>query len=134
MASITVDATRENISKVSSFVEAELERLNCPMKETAQINVAVDELLSNIVNYAYPNAVGKASLIVEAAGQNAVRITFEDSGVPYNPLAKADPDISLSAEERKIGGLGIFIVKKTMDGIVYKFENGKNILAIEKKW
>ncbi len=134
MASITVDATRENISKVSSFVEAELELLNCPMKETAQINVAVDELLSNIVNYAYPNSTGKASLVVEAAGQNAVRITFEDSGVPYNPLAKADPDITLSAEERKIGGLGIFIVKKTMDGIDYKFENGKNILAIEKKW
>ena len=134
MAKITVDASRESIPQVAAFVERELENFSCPMKELAQINIAVDEIYSNIVNYAYGGGVGKASVAVESAGENSVRVTFEDNGVPYDPLAKPDPDVTLSAEERKIGGLGIFIVKKTMDSMEYKYEDGKNVLAIVKKW
>ena len=134
MAKITVDANRESIPQVAAFVERELENYSCPMKALAQINIAVDEIYSNIVNYAYGGGVGKASVAVESAGENSVRVTFEDSGVPYDPLAKPDPDVTLSAEERKIGGLGIFIVKKTMDSMEYKYEDGKNVLAIVKKW
>ena len=136
MAKITVSATRESIPQVAAFVEGELEKLSCPMKALAQINIAVDELYSNIVNYAYKEsgAPGEAIVAVESAGENSARVIFEDGGVPYNPLAKPDPDTSLSAEERKIGGLGIFIVKKTMDAMDYKYEAGKNILTIIKKW
>lgn len=134
MAKITVDANRESIPQVAAFVERELENFSCPMKTLAQINIAVDEIYSNIVNYAYGDGVGKASVAVESAGENTVRVTFEDSGIPYDPLAKPDPDVTLSAEERKIGGLGIFIVKKTMDSMEYKYEDDKNILAIVKKW
>ena len=134
MATLTVDANRDSTAKVSAFVEAELEKLECPMKELAQINIAVDELFCNIASYAYPEAGGQAVVSVERPAPQTVAITFEDWGVPYNPLEKPDPDVTLSAEERKIGGLGIYIVKKTMDAVKYKYEDKKNILTIEKKW
>ncbi len=134
MAKITLDATRENAPSISAFVEEELERLECPMKTPAQINIAVDELACNVISYAYPNSTGQIGVSLESPQPQTVAITFEDSGVPYNPLEKPDPDIALSAEERKIGGLGIFIVKKTMDDVIYKHEDGKNILTIVKKW
>lgn len=134
MAKITLDATRENAPSISAFVEEELERLECPMKTLAQINIAVDELACNVISYAYPNSTGQIGVSLESPQPQTVAITFEDSGVPYNPLEKPDPDITLSAEERKIGGLGIFIVKKTMDDVIYKHEDGKNILTIVKKW
>lgn len=134
MAKITVDASRESIPKVSAFVEGELEKLSCPIKELSQINIAVDELFCNIASYAYPDSSGSASITVESPEEKRVFITFEDSGIPYNPLKKPDPDISLSAEEREIGGLGILIVKKTMDSMNYKYQDNKNILTIEKKW
>ncbi|MBQ3836990.1 MAG: ATP-binding protein [Treponema sp.] len=134
MAKITVEANRDSIPKVSSFVEGELEKLECPMKALAQINIAVDELFCNIVSYAYPDGLGQAVISVESPAPKMVALTFEDWGVPYNPLEKPDPDITLSAEERNVGGLGIFIVKKTMDSMTYKREDKKNILRIEKKW
>ncbi len=134
MAKITVEATRENTPKAAAFVEAELEKISCPFKELSQINIAVDELFCNIASYAYPDSSGKAEITVQSNGPNEVSVTFEDWGIPYNPLQKDDPDVTLSAEERKIGGLGIFIVKKTMDNVQYKHEDGKNILTITKKW
>lgn len=134
MAKLTVEATKENTSKVSAFVEAELEKLECPMKELAQINIAVDELYCNIASYAYPNSQGTADITVQSPAANTVAITFEDGGVPYDPLKKPDPDVTLSAEERKIGGLGIYIVKKSMDSVEYEYKDKKNVLTITKKW
>lgn len=134
MAKLTVEATKENTGKVSAFVEAELEKLECPIKELAQINVAVDELYCNIASYAYPDSQGTADIIVQSPQNNTVAITFEDGGVPYDPLKKPDPDVTLRAEERKIGGLGIYIVKKTMDSVEYKYQDNKNVLTITKKW
>lgn len=134
MAKLTVEATKENTGKVSAFVEAELEKLECPIKELAQINVAVDELYCNIASYAYPDSQGTADIIVQSPQNNTVAITFEDGGVPYDPLKKPDPDVTLGAEERKIGGLGIYIVKKTMDSVEYKYQDNKNVLTITKKW
>ena len=134
MAKLTVEATRENTGKVSAFVEAELEKLDCPMKALSQINIAVDELFCNIASYAYPDSQGSADITVRSPGANEVAITFEDGGVPYDPLKKPDPDVTLGAEERKIGGLGIFIVKKTMDSVVYEYKDKKNVLTITKKW
>ena len=133
MKELKLAATVENIEVVTDFVNEHLEALDCPMKAQMQIDVAIDELFSNIAHYAYKPAVGEATVRVEVAeNPSAVVITFIDSGVPYNPLAKEDPDVTLSAEERAIGGLGIFMVKKTMDEVRYEYKDGQNVLAIKK--
>lgn len=133
MAEITVNACVDKIAEVVAFVEEQLENMGAGMKAQMQISIAVDELFANIANYAYPNGEGTATVRVEASedGKKAV-ITFIDSGIPYNPLEKEDPDITLSAEDRPIGGLGIFMVKKSMDDMIYRYEDNKNILAIIK--
>lgn len=133
MKELTIDATVENIEKVTAFIDEQLEALDCPMKAQIQIDIAIDELFGNIAHYAYNPKTGTATVRIEAAeNPMSVIITFIDNGVPYDPLAKSDPDITLSAEEREIGGLGIFIVKKSMDEIAYEYRNGQNILKIKK--
>lgn len=123
----------EDIPEVTAFVEAELEKIDCPMKSVIQLNVAVDEIYSNIVKYAYPKEPGPVKVeVIYREDPASVSLRFTDEGVPYNPLKKEDPDITLSAEERAIGGLGIFMVKKTMDEMRYAYENEKNILTIKK--
>jgi anti-sigma regulatory factor (Ser/Thr protein kinase) len=130
---LTVEAKIENIEAVTDFVNEQLEALDCPMKAQMQIDIAIDELFGNIAHYAYNPEIGKATVRVEVIEDPlAVTITFIDNGVPYDPLAKADPDTTLSAEEREIGGLGIYMVKKSMDDITYEYKDGQNILAIKK--
>ena len=133
MKELTIAAKVENIEVVTDFVNQQLEALDCPMKAQMQIDIAIDELFGNIAHYAYNPEIGKATVRVEVIEDPlAVTITFIDNGVPYDPLAKADPDTTLSAEERDIGGLGIYMVKKTMDEITYDYQNGQNILRIRK--
>ncbi|MBQ0083647.1 MAG: ATP-binding protein [Clostridiales bacterium] len=133
MKELNVEATIENIDTVTEFVNQQLEELDCPMKAQMQIDVAIDELFSNIAYYAYNPEIGRATVRVEVIEDPlAVNISFIDNGVPYDPLAKADPDITLSAEERGIGGLGIYMVKKTMDDVTYEYKDGQNILKIKK--
>lgn len=134
MKELTIEATVENLETVTAFVDEQLEALGCPMKAQMQINIAIDELFGNIAHYAYNPDVGNATVRVEVTEEPlAVIITFIDGGVPYDPLAAADPDITLSAEERQLGGLGIYMVKKSMDEITYEYKDGKNILSIKKK-
>ncbi len=133
MKELTVQATPENISVITAFVDEQLEQYDCPMKAQAQIDIAIDELFGNIVRYAYHPEVGSATVQVEVMKEPlAVVITFIDQGKPYDPLAKEDPDVTLSAEEREIGGLGIYIVKKSMSEITYEYKDGRNILKIRK--
>ena len=133
MKELNIAATVENIETVTDFVNEQLEALDCPMKAQMQIDIAIDELFSNIAHYAYNPEIGQATVRVEVIEDPlAVTITFIDNGVPYDPLAKADPDTTLSAEEREIGGLGIYMVKKSMDDITYEYKDGQNILAIKK--
>ena len=133
MRELTVDAIIENIEKVTDFVNEELEKLDCSPKAQIQIDVAIDELFGNIAHYAYNPNVGTATIRMEVVQDPmAVVLTFIDHGIPYDPLAKEDPDIKLSAEERKIGGLGIYMVKKSMDEITYEYKDGQNILKIKK--
>ena len=133
MKELTIAATVENIETVTDFVNEQLEAYDCPMKAQMQIDIAIDELFGNIAHYAYNPEIGNATVRVEVIEDPlAVVITFIDKGVPYDPLAKADPNTTLSAEEREIGGLGIFMVKKTMDDITYEYKDGQNILAIKK--
>lgn len=133
---IKLDATVENITKVTEFVDARLEECGCPMKAQMQIDIAIDELFGNIAHYAYNPEVGPATVQVEVRREPEIEviITFIDNGIPYDPLAKQDPDITLSAEERGIGGLGIYMVKKSMDGIAYEYKDGQNILKVRKKF
>lgn len=134
MKELTISATVENIETVTDFVNEQLEALDCPMKAQMQIDIAIDELFGNIAHYAYNPETGSATVRVEVQEEPlAVIITFIDGGVPYDPLAAADPNTKLSAEERSIGGLGIYIVKKSMDEISYEYKDGKNVLSIKKK-
>jgi len=133
MKELSLEATVEHIETVTEFVDAELEALDCSPKSMMQINVAIDELFGNIAHYAYQPGKGDAIVRVEVEKDPlSVIITFIDEGIPFDPLAKSDPDITSSAEDRAIGGLGIFMVKKTMDGIKYVYEDGKNITTIKK--
>ena len=103
------------------------------MKAQMQIDIAVEEIFVNIASYAYESGDGKAVISVSTTDDNAVHITFTDMGIPYDPLAKEDPDITLSASERQIGGLGIFMTKKIMDEVKYEHRDGCNILKLVKK-
>lgn len=134
MKEMTIDAAVENIPVVEDFVNEQLETHGCSMKVQTQINIAIDELFGNIANYAYDPDVGPATVRVELMEVPlSVVITFIDGGIPYDPLKKEDPDTTLSAEERQIGGLGIYMVKKSMDAVEYEYKDGQNILRITKK-
>lgn len=133
MKELTIEAAIENIEKVTDFINEELENVGCPFKAQMQIDVAIDELFGNIAHYAYSPETGEATVRLEVEDNPlSVIITFIDKGKPFNPLSNADPDVTLSAEERAIGGLGIFMVKKTMDLVDYEYKDGHNILMIKK--
>ena len=133
MKEVTVAAAIENISSVTGFVDDFLDGQECSRKAKMQINIAIDEIFSNISYYAYQNETGQVTMKVDMQeNPKAVCITFIDCGIPYNPLEKEDPDITLSIEEREIGGLGIYMVKKNMDEMEYEYSEGKNILVLKK--
>ena len=127
-------AKTDSLSQVIEFIEEKLESWDCSMKVKMAICVAIEEVFVNVANYAYPDKNGTVEFNVGFDAQTRI-VTFEmiDSGVPFDPLKKSDPDITLTAEERNIGGLGIFITKKTMDTINYEYKNDKNILTMKKK-
>ena len=134
MSELNIEAKTENLDKVLAFVDQHLEERGCAVQVQMQIDVAVEELFVNIAQYAYAPGIGVATIRLEIQEDPfVVVITFIDNGVPYNPLAKEDPDITLAAEERQIGGLGIYMVKKTMDDITYEYKDGQNILRIKKQ-
>ncbi len=133
MKELTTDARVENIGAVTEFVNGLLRSFGCPLKVQTQLDVVIDEVFGNIAHYAYDTGSGPVTVRVERMEQPpAVLLTFIDRGTPYDPLAKQDPDTSLSAEERKIGGLGIYMVKKMTDAVSYEYRGGQNILTVTK--
>ena len=135
MKEIVLDAKVDNLPQVLSFVDEELEKAECSMKGQMQIDIAVEEIFVNVASYAYEDKIGSCTVQVDAdPATSYVTITFIDEGIPYNPLAKEDPDVTLSAEEREIGGLGIFIVKKSMDTTAYERKDDKNIFSMGYSW
>ena len=130
MNELVIDATIEKLEDVLKFVNEALEASDCSMKLITQINIAVEEIFVNISSYAYNPEVGNT--IIRISISDEILIEFEDKGKPYNPLLKTDPDITMNAEERDIGGLGIFMVKKIMDSVEYENKDNKNILRIRK--
>ena len=133
MKSLTVPAKTECIDEIKDFVGQELEAYDCPMKVQMQIELAIEEIFVNIASYAYHPVEGEAEIRCEVL-QDPLRVViqFLDGGKPYDPLAKEDADTSVEALEEREGGLGILLVKKTMDDVKYVYENGKNILTIQK--
>ena len=130
---LDIEADTENLDAVLAFVDERLEAANCPMKAKMQIDLAVEEIFVNIANYAYRPNKGRAVIRAEVRENPLeVTLTFLDSGAPYDPLAKEDPDITLDVKDRQIGGLGIFLVKQTMDDVKYEYKNGRNILTLTK--
>ena len=127
-------AKTEALSDVLGFVDRMLEKYECSMKLQTAICVAIEEVFVNVARYAYQNGEGEVMLGI-GFDQESRAVTFRmtDKGIPFDPLKKPDPDITLSADEREIGGLGIFITKKTMDSVEYAYENGENILTMIKK-
>ena len=133
MEKITVEAVLDNLQTVIDFATEHLEVRDCPMKISMQIELVVEEIFVNIASYAYHPEIGKATFCMEFEdAPQAVLMTFIDSGKPYNPLEKIDPDTNLDIAEREIGGLGIFLVKKNVDEIFYEYADGKNILRMKK--
>ena len=134
MLTKTFPAKTDALSDVLGFVDEMLQSYDCPMKIQMGICIAIEEVFVNVAHYAYGGGDGDVSLGI-GFDEETRNITFamSDGGVPFDPLKKPDPDITLSAEEREIGGLGIFITKKTMDSVTYSYENGKNILTMIKK-
>ena len=134
MKELVVEADRKNLNNVQAFIDEELEAVDCPMLTQTAIDIAVEELFVNIASYAYDTGIGTAVVQVTVHEEPlSVEITFIDNGRQYDPLAKEDPDTTLSAGQRRKGGLGIFMVKKSMDDVIYEYKDGKNILTIKKK-
>ena len=133
MVERTFPATDDQLEKVQEFIREQLSAYTCPERVKFQLDVAIEEIFVNIAHYAYPSGEGTATIRC-CVGSDPLQVTiqFLDQGKPFDPLAKEDADITLSAEERGIGGLGILMVKKTMDAVDYEYADGKNILTIKK--
>lgn len=133
MTEKTFPAKDTALNDVLSFAEEELRKAGCPGKAVMPIMVALEEIFINIAHYAYPNHSGEMNLAIDFDSESRT-MTFEmtDSGIPFDPLSKPDPDLTLPAEERQIGGLGIFMMKQTMDEVRYCHEDGQNRLTMKK--
>jgi anti-sigma regulatory factor (Ser/Thr protein kinase) len=126
-------ARTEELPNVLAFAEEMLEQAGAPMKTVIALSVAIEEVFVNVARYAYPGGEGDVTLDIDF-DEGTRKITFRlcDRGIPFDPLKKPDPDITLSAEDRDIGGLGIFITRQTMDEVSYAYENGENHLTMIK--
>jgi uncharacterized protein (TIGR02172 family) len=131
---LTVKASLQNLGEVQKFISERLSSIDCPEKTQMQTGLVVEEVFVNVAEYAYDPGTGKVTVCVDVAKDPAVlTLTFIDTGRPFDPLQKADPDVTLSAEQRDIGGLGIFLTKKLMDDVRYEYRDGQNVLTLTKK-
>lgn len=130
---LTVDATLESIALVTDFVNSELDAKDCSPKARVQIDIAIDELISNIVSYAFPSGNGSFTVRVafEKSSPTAV-LTFLDRGQPFDPLSVSEPDVTSAAEDRPVGGLGVFLIRRLMNDASYEYRDGQNILRLRK--
>ena len=134
MYELTIEAVAERVDEVIEFLDEIMQRHKVPMKTQVQLDIAVEEIFVNIARYGYPDKIGDANIVVDLPeGDRCISVCFIDHAQPYDPLQKPDPDISTGLEERPIGGLGIFMVKKSMDDMTYAYKDGCNILTIRKK-
>lgn len=124
-----------NFEMAQAFVDELLVSHGCPNNVKFEIDLAIEEIFVNIADYAYTPDIGE--VVMKAwLSEDGMKLTliFEDSGTPFDPLKKPDPDVTLPASERQIGGLGIYLVKETMDEMTYEYVDGKNQLTLVKGW
>ena len=135
MKEIKTETRLENIEMITEFVNDELEAMGCSESARIKIDIALDEIFSNIVKFAYGDEIGMVTVRMDSPEDrpDEITISFHDSGTPFDPLTAKEPDITLPASERKKGGLGLFIVKKTMDEVRYEYRDGQNNLTFRKK-
>lgn len=134
MKELLIDAKVDNLDEVLSFVDQELEALGGSFRAQMQLDVAVEEIFVNIASYAYSPGSGSARILLDVEQDPlSLIVTFKDSGIPYDPLQREDPDVSLAAADRDIGGLGVYMAKKSVDEIHYEYRDGHNILTLRKK-
>ena len=132
---LKIEAKREKLGLVLRFLDEHLERWGCPMGIQPQMDIAVEEIFVNIASYAYREKPGSVIIrLQETSDPKGISVTFMDEGVPFDPLARPDPDVTLAAKDRSIGGLGIYLVKKSMDDVQYRHESNCNILTIKKNF
>ena len=130
---LEIEARTENLKEVLGFLNGHLERRGCPNKAMMQLNIAVEEVFVNIASYAYGDNPGRVTIrLKETHMPEGVAVTFLDEGQPFDPLIRPDPDVTLPAEERSIGGLGIYMVRKSMDDVTYEYKENKNKLTLIK--
>lgn len=134
MRELKLESTGENLTEILRVLDEELEKAGCDTDTQYEIDIAVEEIYVNIADYAYGSTPGPVSIQMDIDSDNGAVITFADEGAPFDPLKRKDPDITLPGNKRPIGGLGIFLVKKSMDDMTYRYEGGRNILTIKKKW
>jgi serine/threonine-protein kinase RsbW len=134
MHKLILTAKIENLNKVFDFLDAQLSSLAYNMKAKLQLELSIEEAYVNISKYAYKSDKGEVEILT-TVDEDPLQITVQlvDSGIPYNPLKTEDPDLCTDTEEKELGGLGIFLIKKNVDNIKYKYHNGKNILTLQKK-
>lgn len=123
----------QEVPRLSGFIEALAESCGMDPSMTMSLNLAVEEAVVNVMNYAYPKGVRGEVVLDATVGDGEITIVLSDSGTPFDPLAVAAPDLSLAADERPVGGLGIFLVRQLMDSVSYSYADGKNILTMKKK-
>ena len=132
---LRVEAKKENFEKVLAFVEEALEKAGVPYEVQLSVEMAIEEIYLNIVYYAYAQKDGDATILTDIDEEDKIlTLTFIDEGPEYNPLLREDPDTTMDIMDRPIGGLGILMVKRMMDDVVYCRENGENHLTIKKGW
>ena len=130
---LVLPALAENLEQVQTFVAERLGE-RCGMKAQMQLDLAVEEIFINIASYAYAPGQGNVSVTVRLEQEPPTAVVcFRDRGVPYDPLAKEDPDVNALAQERKVGGLGIFLTKQVMDQVHYEYREGQNVLTMKKR-
>ena len=135
MKEMILNAEIARMDDVLDFINAEREAHDVPMKTIMQLDIAIEEIFVNIAHYAYNPEIGQAAITVDVDdAARSIAIRFMDRGKPYDPLSREDPDVTLDVEERQIGGLGIYMVKKSMDEVTYTYEGGQNVLTIRKRF
>ena len=135
MAEKTFNAALDQLDDVLGFVDGQLDEIACPMKSRMQVQIAVEEIFVNIASYAYAPETGEMQIDYQLSDDSKTfTVVIADKGKEFNPLEREDPDINAPLEEREIGGLGLFLVKKTMDEVKYERIDNKNVLMLKKRF
>ena len=133
MQEFVIEAKVENLEKVNDFIHSTLSNVEFPKRAVMQLDLVIEEIFVNVASYAYPESTGLVKIQSEVKkNPPSITLTFIDNGIEYNPLVKEDPDLTLSAEDRNVGGLGIYLVKNMVDDISYNYSDGQNILTFTK--